>query len=48
MAELLLAYGAEEEAKEPVRYVNGVKVGRNAPCPYGSGKKFKKCCGRGL
>ena len=48
MAELLLAYGAEKEAKEPVRYVNGVKVGRNAPCPYGSGKKFKKCCGRGL
>lgn len=24
----------------------GVKVGRNEPCPCGSGKKFKKCCGR--
>ena len=23
-----------------------VKVGRNDPCPCGSGKKFKKCCGR--
>ena len=23
------------------------KIGRNAPCPCGSGKKFKKCCGRG-
>lgn len=23
------------------------KVGRNDPCPCGSGKKFKKCCGRG-
>ncbi len=23
------------------------KVGRNAPCPCGSGKKYKKCCGRG-
>jgi hypothetical protein len=22
------------------------RVGRNAPCPCGSGKKFKKCCGR--
>ncbi|GAB5560728.1 MAG: YchJ family protein [Synoicihabitans sp.] len=22
------------------------KVGRNDPCPCGSGKKFKKCCGR--
>jgi tetratricopeptide (TPR) repeat protein len=24
------------------------KVGRNEPCPCGSGKKFKKCCGGGL
>ena len=24
------------------------KVGRNDPCPCGSGKKFKKCCGRNL
>ncbi len=23
------------------------KTGRNDPCPCGSGKKFKKCCGRG-
>ncbi len=23
----------------------GPKVGRNAPCPCGSGKKYKKCCG---
>ena len=22
------------------------KIGRNEPCPCGSGKKFKKCCGR--
>ncbi|MCI4139636.1 SEC-C domain-containing protein, partial [Bacillus vallismortis] len=22
-----------------------VKVKRNAPCPFGSGKKYKKCCG---
>ena len=22
------------------------KVGRNEPCPCGSGKKFKKCCGK--
>ncbi len=26
----------------------GPKVGRNDPCPCGSGKKFKKCCGRNL
>ena len=24
------------------------KIGRNAPCPCGSGKKYKKCCGRQL
>ena len=24
----------------------GQKVGRNAPCPCGSGKKYKKCCGK--
>lgn len=26
--------------------VKGPKVGRNDPCPCGSGKKYKKCCGR--
>ncbi|MBQ2468125.1 MAG: SEC-C domain-containing protein, partial [Clostridia bacterium] len=32
--------------KRPV--VNkGGKVGRNDPCPCGSGKKYKKCCGAG-
>ena len=25
---------------------SGPKIGRNDPCPCGSGKKFKKCCGR--
>lgn len=25
---------------------DGEKVGRNDPCPCGSGKKYKKCCGR--
>jgi tetratricopeptide (TPR) repeat protein len=27
---------------------SGPKVGRNEPCPCGSGKKFKKCCGSAL
>ncbi len=31
-----------ESAKVPVRVT---KVGRNDPCPCGSGKKYKKCCG---
>ena len=30
--------------KQPVK--NGKKPGRNDPCPCGSGKKYKKCCGR--
>ena len=29
--------------KEPQRIVE--KIGRNEPCPCGSGKKYKKCCG---
>jgi hypothetical protein len=33
--------GIPEERREPVR---AVKVGRNEPCPCGSGKKYKKCC----
>jgi len=35
---------AEEGPRQPVRREN--KVGRNDPCPCGSGKKYKKCCGR--
>ena len=31
--------------KDVDRYRAGSKVGRNDPCPCGSGKKFKKCCG---
>jgi preprotein translocase subunit SecA len=36
------AAAAQEKAK-PVR--TGPKVGRNDPCPCGSGKKYKQCCG---
>ena len=25
---------------------DGPKIGRNDPCPCGSNKKFKKCCGK--
>ncbi len=35
----------QEAARKPVR---SSKVGRNDPCPCGSGKKYKKCCGRGV
>ncbi|MGI6065837.1 MAG: preprotein translocase subunit SecA [Bacillota bacterium] len=36
----------EEGPKKPVR--KGKQVGRNDPCPCGSGKKYKKCCGRDI
>ena len=36
--------GTDEAKREPVR--TGPKVGRNRPCPCGSGKKFKHCHGR--
>ncbi|MBI3600630.1 MAG: SEC-C domain-containing protein [Nitrospinae bacterium] len=33
------------EFVESAHQARSSKVGRNAPCPCGSGKKFKKCCG---
>ena len=36
--------GGEAGPKKPVRR-GTAKVGRNDPCPCGSGKKYKKCCG---
>jgi preprotein translocase subunit SecA len=41
---LVFSSGKEEQKKKPVQRQE-TKVGRNAPCPCGSGKKFKKCCG---
>jgi len=38
------ATGGEEEINKPV--VKGKKIGRNDPCPCGSGKKYKNCCGK--
>lgn len=34
------------EQKKSGTIVKGHKVGRNDPCPCGSGKKYKYCCGR--
>jgi hypothetical protein len=38
----------KEEGEPPVRIPGPEpqRVGRNDPCPCGSGKKFKRCCGR--
>ena len=34
-----------EDDPDEAEATHDVKVGRNAPCPCGSGKKYKKCCG---
>jgi preprotein translocase subunit SecA len=46
-AEMRLSRGGQESAKnqQPLKR-EGEKIGRNDPCPCGSGKKYKKCCGR--
>jgi preprotein translocase subunit SecA len=43
VSEAAAAQEAQAKAR-PVR--SGPKVGRNDPCPCGSGKKYKQCCGR--
>ena len=42
--DLVLSGGdAAPEAPKPI--IRGPKIGRNDPCPCGSGRKYKKCCG---
>ncbi len=45
LRQLRLSYnrGEGSSSVQPVR--RGKKIGRNDPCPCGSGKKYKKCCG---
>ena len=39
--------GGKMEKAQPKVLKRAEKVGRNDPCPCGSGKKYKKCCGAG-
>lgn len=39
-----MAQGRQRENVTVVR--SAPKVGRNEPCPCGSGKKYKQCCGK--
>ena len=41
----VLSHGDDAPKKQPQKR-SDKKIGRNAPCPCGSGKKHKKCCGR--
>lgn len=40
--------GGETVKKRPVVKKAAEKIGRNDPCPCGSGKKYKKCCGANI
>jgi uncharacterized protein YecA (UPF0149 family) len=39
------AAAAGQNLAPAAKDAEGHKVGRNDPCPCGSGKKYKKCCG---
>lgn len=39
-------FAVPESGAEVIDFRTRAKVGRNDPCPCGSGKKFKKCCGK--
>jgi preprotein translocase subunit SecA len=47
-SEMRLSRGGEEsgQAQQQPTKREGEKTGRNDPCPCGSGKKYKKCCGK--
>jgi preprotein translocase subunit SecA len=45
--ELEAASRSGGDASQPTQRRTGEKVGRNDPCPCGSGKKYKKCHGAG-
>jgi preprotein translocase subunit SecA len=44
---MILSHGNEgRQAQRPAQATSGETVGRNDPCPCGSGKKYKKCHGK--
>ena len=46
MVGIMASRNAESRSGEDPAPVKRVKIGRNDPCPCGSGKKYKNCCGR--
>ncbi len=43
--ELSFSHSDGSTINQPIKN-KSAKIGRNAPCPCGSGKKYKKCCGK--
>ena len=44
MSEVAKRDTREQQKQEPIKAEK--KIGRNDPCPCGSGKKYKHCCGK--
>ena len=44
--DMVFSGGGESATRKKPAKRSDKKVGRNAPCPCGSGKKYKKCCGK--
>ncbi|MBL9101040.1 MAG: SEC-C domain-containing protein [Myxococcales bacterium] len=44
-APVFATVGVDRDQPRPEPHLSPDKVGRNSPCPCGSGKKFKRCCG---
>jgi len=45
-ADMTIEATRSREEMRKLSVAKGREIGRNAPCPCGSGKKYKKCCGR--
>lgn len=45
-APVFATVGVDRDQPRPEPHLSPGKVGRNSPCPCGSGKKFKRCCGQ--
>jgi preprotein translocase subunit SecA len=43
---MFFSHGESDSGSKPQPARRAAKIGRNQPCPCGSGKKYKKCCGR--
>jgi len=43
---MFLSHAGSEGGSKPQPAKRAAKIGRNQPCPCGSGKKYKRCCGR--
>ena len=46
VAQPTVASHGEQQQKRQTPVKAGEKIGRNSPCPCGSGKKYKNCCGK--